>query len=241
METVQGIVLSCVKHSDRASVMPVYTLQRGVMSLVVPATGRARAGTKAVVRMPLALVEFGWKGEGGGETLCRPVGLTLRRAYTSLYFHPVKNALGIFLAEILTRLLREMPADAPLYAFLEGSLLYLDSCTYGLENYHIAFLSQLTGLLGIAPDVSGYTPQRIFDLRGARYAEHLPLHADILIPPRAEWPSLLSRLTFASMHRLRLSRSQRQELLTEILRYYAIHIPTIGQVKSIEVLGQVFS
>ena len=243
IETLQAIVLNCIRHSDRASVMTVYTPTRACLPLIVPAGSSARSRTKASVRMPLALVEFNCNIKPGAGLL-RPSALTLRAPYTSLYFNPVKSASGMFIAEFLTRLLRDTPPDPQLFAYIEGSLRLLDSLpgsgSGSIANFHLTFLSALTSLLGIAPDISTYSPGRIFDMRAGLYTSLHPGHPDVLMGMEATLPLTLSRLNYSNMHRLRLSRQQRRSLLDGLLKYYAIHLPATGSLRSPHVLEAVF-
>ncbi len=164
--------------------------------------------------------------------------MTLRRPYANLYFHPVKNLVGIFLADLLTKLLRDTPPDPALFRYIEGSLLLLDAMPGSVANFHITFLSGLTAMLGIAPDVS--RPTGIFDMRAGCYVTLHPGHSDVLLGEHARIPLILSRLTFAGMHRLHLTRTQRAELLDGLLRYYAMHLPPIGKLNSMDILSQLF-
>lgn len=236
-ETFQGIVLQCVRHSDKTSVLTVYTPAYGTLPLAVPAGGSSRSRTKAATRMPLAQVEFSCTVKPG-SAIQHPSALQLVRPYANLYFHPVKNALGIFIAEFLTRLLRDTPPDPVLFSYLIGSLRLLDHSSRGLANFHIALLSGLTGMLGIAPDVSKPSPW--FDLRAGTYTAVHPGHTDVLQGPEARLPLILSRLNFSTIHRLRLTRPMRARLLDGILRYYSIHLGISPSFHSLPVLSQIF-
>jgi len=239
IENLQGIVLACVRHSDRASVLTVYTPTHSCLPLIVPAAGGVRSRTSAAVRMPLAAVEFSCRSSRL-STLMRPSSLSLRRPWTDIYFNPVKNALAIFLSDFLSRLLRDTPPDPALYSYIEGSLCLLDELRGSVANFHIVFLSSLTSLLGIAPDVSACTPGSIFDMRAGTYTRQPPMHPDILAGTEARLPLILSRLTFLSMRRLHLDRIQRRRLLEGILRYYSMHLP-VGRVPSLSILAELFN
>lgn len=238
-ETISAIVLNCIRHSDRTSILRVITPVHGCISLAVSASGGARGRRNSAVRMPLAPIEFNCRVRPD-DTLVRPSALTLRHSYRSIYFHPVKNALSIFLAEFLYKLLRETPPDPPLYRFIDSSLQVLDEMPGTPANFHITFLCRLTHLLGIAPQTRTFTPGDIFDMRAATFTRVHPGHPDILIGSEARLPHILSRLTYTNMHRLRLTRTARRELLRGILAYYAIHLPPPLRLNSLDVLSQLF-
>lgn len=217
--------------------MTVYTRSHSIMALVVPASSGAKTRTKAAAKMPLSLIEFTCS-INPAETLHRPSALAIRKPFHSLYFHPVKSAMGLFIAEFLAKLLRETPPDATLFSYIEGALLYLDSLKENMANFHLTFLSSLTTFLGIAPDIEN--PTAIFDMRAGRYVNILPGHPDVLLGNDAKLPQLLSRLNYANMQRLRLSRSQRNQILENILHYYSIHLPSVGRLNTLDVLTQLF-
>ncbi|MBD5232235.1 MAG: hypothetical protein HDS66_08820 [Bacteroidales bacterium] len=237
IENLRGIVLQCVKHNDKTSILTLYTPTHACLTLAVPAGSGPRARSRAVTRMPLAQVEFTCNIKPG-QSIQRPGALQLTATYSSLYFHPVKSALGIFISEFLTRLLRDTPPDPVLFSYLSGALRLLDSTPATPANFHITLLAGLTGLLGIAPDVS--RPTHIFDMRAGAYTPLHPGHPDVLMGERARLPLILSRLNFSNMHLLRLSRTERTELLAGLLRYYSMHLGLPATYTSLPVLAQIF-
>ena len=74
--------------------------------------------------------------------------------------------MAMFLAEVLSLVLRESVPDAGLYDYVAASARYLDSMpTADVANFHICFLLHLGRLLGIEPDVSTYAPGSVLDMR----------------------------------------------------------------------------
>lgn len=238
-EKLQAIVLSSVRHSDRAVIVNVYTRTRGRMSLLVNVGAGKGARRTAALVMPLAQVEFECAASGARE-LHRPKGLTFAYSYRSIYFSPVKNAIGIFLTEFLNRLLREADADPLTYRYISESLIALDTLPGPVANFHLVFLAGLTTFMGIAPDLEGYSPGAVFDMRAGVYTRLHPGHNDILMGENARAPRLLARLNYANMHRLTLRRSEREALLAGLLRYWSIHFPGTGTLRSTEVLSTIF-
>lgn len=57
MTTLTCIALRTVKYSDRASILSVYTAQRGRMSLAVPAGKGKSAARFRALTMPMAVFE----------------------------------------------------------------------------------------------------------------------------------------------------------------------------------------
>lgn len=238
-EKLQAIVLSLVRHNDRSVILNVYTPDRGrVPLLMTMGSGRA-ARMKAAQTMPLAQIEFSCNFQAARE-LQRPSGIAPLYTYRDLYFHPVKNAVGIFLAEFLNHLLRDSVPDPAVFGFIAESLRLYDVLDTHVADFHIVLLAQLATFMGIAPDTGTYAPGSVFDMRSGRYSGMLPGHPDILTGIEARLPLLLSRLNFANMSALRLSRHDRAALLAGLLRYWGLHYPGLNNLKSPGVLAQLF-
>ncbi|MCM1318905.1 MAG: recombination protein O N-terminal domain-containing protein [Muribaculaceae bacterium] len=240
IEKLQGIVLNTVRHSDRASIVSVYTRTHGRLSLLVNVGSGKSARRQAPMLMPLAQVEFE-STIGAGKELLRPRGLAFTTTYRSIYFSPVKNTIAFFLAEFLNKLLRLSDADPAIFLYIRESLLALDMLPEkNVANYHLIFLSGLASFMGISPDIESYTPGALFDMRAGTYSSLLPGHNDILIGDSARIPLILSRLNYANMHLLKLRRADRASLLDGILHYWAIHFPGLSNLNSPEILTILF-
>ena len=238
-EKFQAIVLSAVRHSDRASIVSTYTPTHGRLPLIVNTGSGRGARMRAPHIMPLAQIEFSCRYHQTRE-LQRPASIAPVYTYRDLYFNPVKNAIGIFLAEFLNRLMRDTTPDQHTFRFIADSLKVLDILPGFPANFHITFLTQLATFMGIAPDLSTHRPGAVFDMRAGRYSSMHPGHPDILTGSEAKVPLLLSRLAYANMHRQRHSRDQRAAILRGMLRYWGIHYPGVASLRSPDILAELF-
>ena len=116
----------------------------------------------------------------------------------------------------------------------------LASFFFKLGNFHLCFLYRLGRFIGIEPDVSTYQYGRIFDMVDGVFRVTAPLHSQYLGHQEAAVVALLSRMTFDNMHRFRLSRENRNQMLDVILEYYTIHCASLASLKSIDVLRSLF-
>lgn len=242
MEKIRGIVLGTIKHSDRSDITTLYTLQRGRMAVASPAGGTKTARLRRSSMLPMSVVEFEVSGAAGRE-IERSRQITPLALWRDIYFNPVKSAIAMFMAEFLQHLLRENAPDAKMWNYIVESTQVLDGMTnsHNIANFHIAFLSALTSFAGIAPDISEFTPDAIFDLRAGAYTRLTPVHRDILTGSDAIWPMYLSRMNYINCGCFRLRREDRNTILHQILRYYTIHFPGTGNLRSPEILSQLFA
>lgn len=242
------IALRTVKYSDRASILSVYTAQRGRMSLSVPAGKGKGAARFRALTMPMAVFECQADVRPGREIVtARDVrGITLPPAGS-----PVATMQAMFLADLLGSLLREPMADLPLFSFLaETSGRLAESALANelshraarrLPNFHLAFLIRLERFMGIEPDWSTYTPGAVFDMAGGVFRHLPPSHPHYLNAPEAATAHALRRMTMANCHIFRFSQADRNTILDRLLGYYRLHYPNLGSLTSTDILRSIFS
>lgn len=237
-QRISGIVLRTVKYGDSSLIVDLFTESHGRMSFVahVSTSGRRRS-SGAVFWRPLSMVEFDADLHGQGR-LAHARNVRLSHNYTDLPFQPHKQMLVLFLAEFLSRVLREQQADAPLYGYLTHSLLWLDAAPSGFANFHLVFLLRLSQFVGIWPNIEGEPDGRYFDLRSGTYADAVPLHPDFLSPDESRLLPLLQRMNYPTMHLFRFSRLQRRRVLDVLTTYYRLHLPAFGELRSLDVLRE---
>ena len=175
------IALKSTRYSDSQSILTAYSRELGRVSMAVPAGKGKGASRIRALTMPLSILECETDVKPGREVMpirqVRPV-IVLGEVHT----HPVKQMLAMFLAEVLSVVLRESVPDDRVYRYLESSISYLDSVHGGLvANFHICFLLHLGRLLGIEPDVSTYAPGMVIDLRDGIW------RGSLLRSPRRQW------------------------------------------------------
>lgn len=239
---IEGIVLRTpVRHSDRADILTVYTPDRGRMSVVIAAGAGRTARQRRASTMPLSVIEFQTVLNPSGA-LSRASSIAIIHTYHSLYFHPVKSAIAMLLAEFLNRLLRDTAPDALMYRYVTESVMLLDDIADDsrLANFHIAFLAGIATFAGIAPDITNYTTASLFDMEAGRYTTLPPAHRNTLSGVQARLPVLLSRMNFANQHLFHFTRLQRREILGGILRYFGLHFPGTDALRSPDILATVF-
>lgn len=239
-EKVNAIVLGTVKHSDRHNITTLYTRECGRMAVATPAGSGRTACARRALMMPLSAVEA-TVGSGAGRDIGRLVQVSALECRRSLYFDPVKMSVGMFVAEFIGRLVRDSGADARLWDYVADSLRLLDCMPSGraVANFPIVFLSTLTAFVGITPDVGGFSEGKAFDMRAGAYSDLEPGHGDVLRGRESRMACLLSRMSYANSGRVRFSREERRAVMEGILRYYSIHLPGIGTMRSPEVLKEV--
>jgi DNA repair protein RecO (recombination protein O) len=160
--------------------------------------------------------------------------------FSSIGQNPTKSAVTIFLAEVLYRTVKEQHCDSRMFAFAIESILFLDTCNKGIMNFPILFLLKLSGFLGFFPNIEKYEKNAFFDLKNGNISKEKPMHPFFLSEIETFEFVQLMRLKYETMHILRLTKEQRDDILDKILLYLHLHLSDFGMVKSVDVLKAIW-
>ena len=136
--------------------------------------------------------------------------------------------------------MRTTEADLPIWNYLLYAINSLDILERGIANYHIAFLTGLLPFVGIAPDLRTYREGSCFDMQAGVFEDLTPAHRNVILPAEAAVIPQMLRMNFRNMSRYRLNVGQRRHLLYWMMRYYSVHLPVDDNMRSLEVLQEVF-
>lgn len=239
-EKFRGIVLRTVKYNDSKMIASLFTDIHGLQSFVVPRARLRKTSISGTLWQPLNMVEFDCD-QHSSMRLSQPQEAYLYYTYTDLRFSPLKSAIAIFLAEFLNAALQREQKNTALYSYLEYSLQWLDaSSTSSAPNFHLVFLLRLLRFIGIMPNTENYDTGMFFNLPEGMFTKTQPSHPYFIYPEEAASIPHLFRMNYHTMHLFRFSRKQRQRILELLNLYYRLHIPSFPELKSLEILQEVF-
>lgn len=235
----QAIVLRTVKYGEKQVIVDLLTASQGRVSFLVSISGSKTARIKKPLFQPLTLLRVEYRFKPTAR-LQRLQDATLDEPFVSIPFDVIKQSLVLFLTEFLYYATWNEQTNAPLFDYLRTSVLWLDQTRGSLANYHLVLMIRLSLFLGFFPNLTDYHEGSFFDLRDAVFTSERPPHPDYLVPKEAQSLGVLSRLTFETMHVLKLTRAQRHRVLTIIVQYYRLHLPHMNEMKSLDVLSEMF-
>lgn len=238
-ERTRGLVLRTVKYGDSSLITDVFTETGGVRSFVVRLPRTGKGSVRGSLFRPLCWIEFDYEYRPK-VALQKMRDVHLCFSYSSLPYEPFKSAIALFLAEFLYWALRHEACNPPLFTYIYNSLQWLDRCEGGYANFHLVFVTRLTRFLGFYPNTEGYCRGDFFDMQNACFTGRRPFHSAYLEEKEAALVPLMMRMRYDTMHKFVFSRVQRNRYLVIINDYYRLHIPDFPELKSWEVLKEVF-
>lgn len=239
IEKITGIVLNVRKYNDRNQIVTLYTRERGRLSFISP-SGSGRASNVRRARLqPLSVISSDLNYKANNE-LQRLGSIASVEVWNDIYFHPGKRAIVLFISEFLYRLLNEAVADPSLFDFIVESLRLLDRLEENVADFHIPFLVSMLSYSGIQPDSEGYQEGYVFDFAAGGFVPEFESRGPGLKGIEAKAVDFVSRINFSNMKSLRLTNVNRRQILYSLLNYFSYHFPGLGNLKSPEVLREIF-
>jgi DNA repair protein RecO (recombination protein O) len=239
LEKTSGIVLNQIKHTDSGIVVQIFTEKYGRQSFMIKGIRNKRSGKHASLFRPLTILDLViyYRESRSMQTVKE---ISVDYAPADIYNNIIKSSIAIFISEVMTSVLREEGQQDDLFNFLRDAVVYLDHRKEGFSNFHIAFLAGLCSFLGFEPGRRTDSSNKLFDMVNGIFVALPPSHgiyADI------EISGILAgffRSSWDEMNQISLSGQMRNEVLSELLRYYSVHMPSLKKINSLAILKEVF-
>ena len=210
----QLIILNTTKVGERSLVLHALSADWGRRSFIVSVP---KGGGMALFQ-PLSVLDAEVI-ENPRSELWRVRGLSAAHPLTGLRTSASKNAMTLFMSEVLYRTVRDGESEPGLFAWCERAILTLDALQGDYANYHLRFLLELAGALGFSPSLEDLAP-----FAGPHYLRVRDLLQD----------------DFGSCMLLPMNGQERSEIADLLLRYLSYHTETRIEARSLRVLGELF-
>ena len=146
----------------------------------------------------------------------------------------------MFLSEVILKAMKEEETNPPFFDFLSESLFKLDLSEINLPNFHLFFLYKMTSFLGIQPQNNCSGSNVFFDLENGIYKAIPPNHTYFLNEETSKVFSEISRFLDSDIQQFEINKRVRKMVLVGLIEYYKLHLSGFGDVRTLEILEEVF-
>jgi len=242
LHKTNGIVLRAVKYGETSLVVTIFTELFGVQSYLVNGvrTTTKKGTGKANLFQPAAILDL-VVYHNELKHLNRVKEFRWACLYKNIFSDVPRNAVALFMVELLTKCLKQPEGSPGLFHFMEDVLLKLDESSGSvMANLPLFFALHLPVHFGFRMD-DNYSDTLIYlDLREGSFVPELPRHPHFLEGKEAMITSqLLKVMQPGELAEIRLGHDFRRQLLHRYETYYALHIQDFGTMKSLPVLKTV--
>lgn len=240
----KGIVLRSVKYGETSLVVTVFTELFGLQSYLVNGvrTVPKKGTAKANLFQPSSILELvAYHNEF--KNLQRLREFRWAYLYRNILSDIRKNAVALFMIELLQKCLKQPEPNADLFYFIEDALLHLDEASDTVTaNYPLFFALHLAVFFGfrISDEYSEANPY--LDLEEGSFSASQPPHTNYLQDKEAAAVSHILKIQQpAELEELTLNQETRRRITHALEAYYALHIPEFGTMRTLPVLREVMS
>ena len=237
MEVVRAVILKSINYSETQKIVHAYTREKGFSSFITPANIFKRK-TNAVHLMQVVEIEY-FESEKTNLHKLRTINPVLNTPH--LYFDIFKMNIVLLWAEILYLILKNEDKNEDLYDYIIRSVDYLNSSQADVGNFNLFFLYRLVTPLGFRIDANSWQEGSVFNISDGSFYPPTASIPHISGPNTARIIHLLCTCQPEELKSIPLNRQSRNILLDVILHFFNLHLNIDFNVKSIQVIREVFS
>ncbi|UUV22465.1 DNA repair protein RecO [Paenimyroides aestuarii] len=231
----EAIVLNALRYQEKSLVVKCFTQFFGLKTYFIRNAFSAKSkNLNSAYFQPLNQLHIDavHKNKASLEYIKE---LKLMYPYQTISVEFYKNSVSIFLAEVLSHSIKDDQPNNELFLFLKTALIWFDEHSF-TADFHLWFLLNITKYLGFFPDDS--------DKRSIYFNPHegsFTMHYTPNCFNETETALFRNLLQMTlSHHKSSFTNDQRRTALKLLITYYEIHIAGFKQVKSVEILSELF-
>ena len=234
----RGICLQTSKYAESSVIAQVLTEEKGLQSYIISGVRSAKPRVHASLLQPLSVLDMVvyWRSDPG---LFRTRELKAHLMPLRTPFELPRTAVAVFVAEVLSKALRQSESPPELFEFVVEFAEHLDQAERGVALLPTYFLLRLTQYLGFPPEFPAFGAPYFFDAVQGYFLPEPPDHprhgdADVsqLLVDMASRP-------LGSLHEVRSQRTTRTQATLLLLDYIKGQLGNFGQVQSHRVYAEV--
>jgi len=244
LHKTKGIVLRSVKYGETSLIVSIYTEAFGIQSYIISGVRKSskKGSGKANLFQPASILEL-VVYHNELKQINRVREFKWGYLYQHIFFDIRKNAVALFMIELLQKCLKQPEPNESLFGFIEDAFVHLDDAPENVvANYSLFFALHLMVFVGIRMEDNYSEDLPVLDMMEGTFVAEVPEHHYYLDGQAAFFTSqLLKVLQPEELKQVLLNQSMRRRLLQAYQEFYALHIADFGVMKSVPVLQEVLS
>ena len=244
LHKTKGIVLRTIKYGETSLIVTIFTELFGIQSYLVNgvrASSKKGSG-KANLFQPAAILDL-IIYHNELRNLQRIKEFRWGYLYQHIFSDVKKNAVALFIVELLTKCLKQPEANEDLFHFVEDVFLNLDKCSEAVTaNLPLFFALHLATFFGFRMNDEYSEKNSFLDLQEGTFIAERPDHPHFLEDKQAAVTSQLLKVMHPEeLEEVKLNHDFRRNLLFAYERYYSFHIQDFTPMKTLPVLKEILN
>lgn len=228
LHTTRGVVLSYIKYGETSVIARIFTEVLGLQAYIVRGVRTKKPRYSVALFQPLTLLDM-VAYHKKQRSVHRIAEVQRHTPNSDILMNRKKGAIAIFLAEILTKVIREEEGNKKLFDFLWRSVVQLNDQTTHYEYFYLIFMLRLSHYLG-------FGISHVQDLRTQLLRLGISWEID------QETLMALENLLQSSplLHtQARIDKAVTRRATEAIIKFYQLHIEPMDIPKSLSILQEI--
>lgn len=234
IEKSDGLVIKTIKYSESTLIAKIFTRNHGLLSFIIPGARSNKKSAIGHIIQPTHFLSLDYYYQRN-KNLLHIKECKLSCIHYQLLVDFTKKSIAIFYLEVLSKCIHDDEVNVQLYDFIQYEYDKLETT---LSDVDLA-LAPLHYLLGLALQL-GFSPHLNSDGRYFHLLEgvfvHYPEGIHTIDAESSRYLRLLLEHKQVSMHFL-----QRKILLQHLMAYFSLHVPSFGNIHSVEILHEILT
>ena len=235
-------MLRTVKYGETSLIALLFTELFGIQSYLINGvrTSSKKGSGKANLFQPSAILDL-VVYHNELKQLQRIKEFRWAVIYNHVLSDVKKNAVALFMIELLTKCLKQPEANPELFLFAEDALLHLDTANDTINaNFPLFFALHLPVFFGLRINDNYSEEVPYLDLREGEFVRERPDHPHFLEEKQAAVSSQLLKVQQPlELEDIKLNHDFRRSLLHSLEIYYHLHIQDFGTLRTLPVLREI--
>ncbi|MBX7050636.1 MAG: DNA repair protein RecO [Flavobacteriales bacterium] len=236
-QVIQGIILHSIRYSDSRFIVRIFCRSYGLKPFMVNAGSKNNSGQLHMLQ-PMNVVEFE-SSIRENQQIQTLRNMRMAHPLHHVYIDPVKSAMVMFLNEVLYKTMADEYVNDRFYQFLSNAMILLDDAI-DPRNFHLWCLLEICRHYGFYPQVDTHGSTAFFDLSQSAFCDKIPPHPFYIEKEESTHLFQILELEWPQMQEMPLHGTLRKNLLNALVRYIQLHLENQREIKSLDILHEVF-
>ena len=236
-DKTRAIVLKTIKYGDNSLIVKLLTEQNGLQTFMIKGVFNKNAKIRAALFQPLTLLDIVCTKSRGELVYLKEA--SVEYAFQDIPININKNAIVLFICELLSKTIQESETDLELFRFIHDTLTFLDKKDSNYADFPLKFAVELSRFLGFSPNLTGYKPGFVFNLDEGRFCHDGAGNIYIIDNQLSDSFYKLCNSHIFNDDCLNFTNKLRRQLLEAVILYYKLHVSGFNELNSAEILKTV--
>ncbi|MBC7425459.1 MAG: DNA repair protein RecO [Bacteroidia bacterium] len=234
----RGIILRCTRYSESSIIASIYTEEFGLLSFNIRGGAKGKGTIRPSHLQPLNLVDM--------VIYYNPVKSLnsikeLKCTPPLHYLHQdiKKRSVGIFMLEVLNKVIREEEKNPQMFGFIYDSVINLEQ--FDQIQFTPWFLAHIIKHFGNEPDCASFSEGMVLDLYNGRFTLPDKTRANMLGQVGSAYIFILLQTDYQGLENIEMNYLERIGVISDLLSYMRLHINESLNINSMDVLREVMA